>query len=106
MIITKVNAGICGFQTVVKATAKEKHKVEVALQTECPNLKPMEQELKEVDAFKECFAKVGESPVFLLTRKYCKHAACPVPTAILKGVEVAAKFALPKYVEIEIVEEV
>jgi hypothetical protein len=29
-------------------------------------------------------------------------AACPVPTAIIKEVEVAAKLALPKNVEIEL----
>ena len=102
MIVVKVNPGICGFPTVIKLNGKNRHTVEVLMQTECPNLQPMSEELKEVDAFKECFAKVGESPVFQLARRHCKHAACPVPTAILKGVEAAAKLALPKNVEIEI----
>jgi len=75
------------------------------MQTECPSLKPMAEELNEVDAYQECFAKVGESPVFQLARKHCKHAACPVPTAIIKAVEVAAKLALPKNVSIEFVAE-
>jgi hypothetical protein len=103
MVMAKVDAGICGFKTIIKATPKERQIVEISMQTECPSLKPMAEELKEVDAYKECFAKVGESPVFQLARKYCKHAACPVPTAIIKEVEVAAKLALPKNVEIELV---
>ena len=100
----KVDAGICGFKTIIKATPKERQMLDIALQTECPSLKPMAEELKEVDAYKECFAKVGESPVFQLARKYCKHAACPVPTAIIKEIEIAAKLALPKNVVFELVD--
>lgn len=103
--MAKVDAGICGFKTIIEASLKERNIVEISMQTECPSLKPMAEELKEVDAYKECFAKVGESPVFHLARKYCKHAACPVPTAIIKDVEVAAKLALPKNVVIELVTE-
>ena len=32
---------------------------------------------------------------------HCSHVACPVPTAMLKGVEVAFSLALPKEVEIK-----
>lgn len=105
MVRVKVDAGICGFKTNIQATTNADQNVEIHMQTECPNLKPMEKELTEVDAFAECFAKVGESPVFQLARKYCKHAACPVPTAIVKGIEVAAQLALPKNVEMEIIKE-
>ncbi len=103
--MARVDAGICGFKTIIEASLKERKIVEISMQTECPDLKPMAEELREVDAYKECFAKVGESPVFHLARKYCKHAACPVPTAVIKAVEVAAKLALPKNVEIELVTE-
>lgn len=40
--------------------------------------------------------------IYELAKKYCKHAACPVPSAIIKGVEVACGLALPKDVEIRI----
>jgi hypothetical protein len=102
MATAKVNAGICGFTTIIEAIPKEGQKIELSLQTDCPNLKPFAEALKEVDAYKECFAKVGESAVFQLARKYCKHAACPVPTAIIKAVEVAARLALPRNVKIEL----
>lgn len=38
-------------------------------------------------------------------RRNIKHAACPVPSAIIKGVEVACGLALPKDVEIKIAKE-
>lgn len=68
-----------------------------------PKLKPIEQELKQVDGFKVCFGKVGESGVYEVAKKYCKHPGCPVPVAIVKGIEVACGFALPKDVEIKII---
>ena len=105
MKVTKVAAGICGFHSEISASSQEGRQVDIVFRTDCPNLKPLEEELTQVDAFKECFAKVGDSPVFHLARKYCKHAACPVPTAIIKAVEVAGKLALPKDVVIEFVDD-
>ena len=105
MAIVKVNAGICGFNTLIKVSSEDMQNAVIRFETECPNLKPLEQELKEVDSFQECFAKVGASNVFEQCRKYCKHAACPVPTAIVKGIEVACGLALPKDVMIQISKE-
>ena len=102
MTTVKINAGICGFHSIIKVSAQGSRNAIVEMETECPNLKPMAAELHDVNSFQECFAKVGESPVFQLARKYCKHAACPVPTGIIKGIEVACKLALPKKVEIEL----
>ncbi|WP_206810507.1 DUF6951 family protein [Paradesulfitobacterium ferrireducens] len=101
MKVAKVKAGICGFHSEISASSQNGRQVDIIFKTECPNLQPMEKELTQVDAFKECFAKVGDSPVFHLARKYCKHAACPVPTAIIKEVEIAGKLALPQNVLIE-----
>lgn len=102
MVEVKVNAGICGFCTVIGADSEDMQNATLHIETECPNLKPLETELKEVDGFKECFAKIGESDVYKISRKYCKHAACPVPCAIIKGVEAACRLALPKDAEIKI----
>lgn len=102
MATVNVNPGVCGFSTIIKVTSDDMQHATVIMETECPNLKPMAGELKEVDGFKECFAKFGESGVFQMAKKYCKHQACPVPTAIIKGIEAACGFALPRDVEIKI----
>lgn len=78
-----VEAGICGFVTSIEAVPEERGKVRLSLETACPSLKPLVEELTLLDGMKECFAPVGDSPVFHLARKYCKHAACPVPIAIV-----------------------
>lgn len=103
-IVAKVQAGICGFHSEIKASSSDQRQVDIEFRTDCPNLKSLEEELKQVDAFKECFAKFGDSPVFQMARKYVRHAACPVPTAIIKEIEIAAKLALPQNVVIEFVD--
>ena len=103
MVEVKVNSGICGFETIINVNSEDMQNAEVKIQTQCPNLKPIEQELKEVDAFEECFTKIGgNSKVFNLAIKYCKHPGCPVASAIIKGIEVECNLALPKDVKIEI----
>ena len=103
--IVKVNPGVCGFKTVIKAVPEEKRRAALEFRTDCPNLKPLESELTTADAIKECFAKVGKNEVYELASKYCKHSACPVPAAILKGIEAACGLALPRDVVIEIKQE-
>ena len=97
-----VNPGVCGFKTAITASSEDKRHASLDIRTECPNLKPLESELNNLDAYKECFARFGSSSVFQAAAKYCKHTACPVPTAILKGIEASCGLALPRDVEIEI----
>jgi hypothetical protein len=102
MVEVKVNPGVCGLNTVIKVNSEDMQNAVIEIVTECPNIKPMEQELKEVDGYEECFSKLGDSKVYELAKKYCKHAACPVPSAIIKGIEAACGLALPKDVDIKI----
>jgi hypothetical protein len=102
MVEVRVNAGVCGFNTIIKVDSEDMQNAAVEIKTECPNIKPMEKELKEVDGFEVCFAKIGDSKVYEMAKKYCKHPACPVPAAIIKGIEVACGLALPKDVDIKI----
>ncbi|MCR3923429.1 MAG: hypothetical protein NUK65_13095 [Firmicutes bacterium] len=102
MATATVEAGVCGFSTTIEAVPEDRGNVKLIIDTACPNLKPLAQELATVNGMKECYAKIGESTVFEVTRKYCKHAACPVPTAIHKAIEVACKLALPRDVKMTI----
>ncbi len=102
MVEVNVDPGVCGLKTVIKVESDDMQNAKVEIKTQCPNLKPMEQEIKEIDAFEECFAKLGDSKVYECAKKYCKHPGCPVPSAIIKGIEVACGLALPKDVHFKI----
>lgn len=97
----KVHAGICGFCTMVTATSEDERNVQLKIVSECPNFKQLEMELTYVDAYTECFGKIGEGKIYEIFRKYCPHGACPVPCGVIKAVEISCKLALPHDVTIE-----
>ena len=102
MTKVKIDAGICGFTTSVIAQSEDMQIAKLTIRTSCPNYKPLEKELVEVDGYIECFGKLGEGEIYATCKKYCPHPACPVPSGIVKAVEVACGLALPKDVSFEI----
>ncbi len=102
MIEIKVNPGVCGLKSEITCDSDDMQTVAINFKTECPSLKPLEQELKEADGYAVCFAKYGDGEISELGRTYCKHPGCPVVAAIIKGVEAACGLALPKNAEITI----
>ena len=97
-----INPGICGFESTIFVDADENADVNIKIDSQCPHIKNMEKELKEINGYKECFTKFDSSQVYKSAVKHCKHIACPVPSGILKGIEVACGLALPKEVVIKI----
>jgi len=55
MVDVNVKAGICVFQTSIQADCQDMQNASLEIRTDCPNLKPIEQELKQVDGFKPLF---------------------------------------------------
>lgn len=100
--IVKVNPGICGFDCEITVESADGQFAVVSLKTECPSLADMDKELGKVDVYMACFGKMCDSAVYKAANRYCAHAACPIPSAILKGIEVTCGLALPKDVSFEI----
>ena len=105
MTTVTVNPGVCGFVSIITVDSEDMQNAVVDIQTECAYIKAMSKEIREVDGFTECFSRMGDGVVFSSAVKYCKHPSCPVPSAILKGIEVACGFALPRDVEFKISKE-
>lgn len=102
MVKVSLDPGICGFPIIIHASSEDMQNVKITLNTGCPNLKGINEELQNIDAFKVCFSKIGEGDIYEITKKYIPHAACPVPSAIIKAIEIAAGLALPKDVLMKI----
>lgn len=102
MTHVRVNPGVCGFVTEIFVTSEDGQMAEIDIRTECPNLQPFAEELKSADGYAECFGKLCDSRVYHAAQQYCRHPACPVPCAVLKGIEAACGLALPRDVEIHI----
>jgi hypothetical protein len=53
-------------------------------------------QLTEVDALRESTFRGEGSVIHNLAARYLSHSSCPLPSGIIKAVEVAAGLALPK----------
>jgi hypothetical protein len=104
MATAHIEAGICGFTTTVK-TRTEAGIVKLHIESDCEHIQKLAAALTEVEPFREISFR-GSGPVtYELARLHCAHAACPVPTGILKAIEVEAGLALPKDVTITVTKD-
>jgi len=96
-----INAGICGFITVVTATA-DGSAVNLKIESECKAIQELAKHLTRVDPLKEISTRRMMPLTLEMGAKYCAHAACPVPVGIIKAVEVESGLALPAEASIQL----
>ncbi len=101
MAKAEIFAGICGFNTTVQTSMNERI-CHLEIQSECTAIQRLAQNLTEVDPFKEISFRRQLPQTYEAAHQYCSHAACPVPSGIIKAIEVEAGLALPKDVTIRI----
>jgi len=95
----RIEAGICGFTTTVRAH-QDGGSVVLDVESDCEHVRRLAAALERVEPFREITFRGPGPQVLALAREHCAHAACPVPAGILKAVEVAAGLALPRDVTI------
>ncbi|QHI73111.1 DUF6951 family protein [Aminipila terrae] len=105
MVKVDVNPGACGLKTSLRMEVDGNQSLKIDIQSECPQIMAMEADLTELAGYKECFEKYSKSMIYKIADKHCRHLACPVPTAIIKGMEVAYGFNVCKDVTIHIEKE-
>ena len=96
MASTEIDSGICGFCTTVRASGDGDRVVRLQFESTCEYVQKLAEHLEEVDPYREISYR-GEGPLtFQLASQYLVHPACPVPSGIIKAVEVEAELAVPK----------
>ena len=98
----KVDAGVCGLVTVVEAILDDSQKVTLNIESDCPHVMALAEEYPESEGMMEVFLPFGESPLFKAAKNTLQHSACPVPTAIMKAIEVTCGLALPRDVTMKV----
>ena len=100
MTKVRIEPGICGFTTTVRAVADPDDETEltVSVATGCPSVKAMMEALGDsYDAYEVCLQKPGVGPFFDYAREHFPvHVSCPVINGIIKCMEVEAHLALKK----------
>ena len=99
----EVYAGVCGHSAVIDVTKVDDTHVQVVITSACDEITAMNPDLAQVQwkgKGHEVFKRMTESAVYQSAAKHIRHTACPIPTAILKAIEVEVGVALPKDVTI------
>jgi hypothetical protein len=84
-----VNSGACGFVVTITVEKNKDGKMTLALDTDCAMVKKMLEDIAILDRFAP-LAGFLKNPVYTSAAKHLKHVACPVPSGILKALEVEA----------------
>ncbi|MGE5892968.1 MAG: DUF6951 family protein [bacterium] len=95
MTTVTIHSGICGFSVTVTAEKAPDRKVRISLDTECEMVQKMTNDVSLLDMM-AAFTGFQRNAVYRSAAKHLKHVACPVPSGILKAIEVELGFALPK----------
>lgn len=100
----KVCPGVCGLESVICADSEDMVEAELTVETQCPFVRKMIESIEQpISAYEVCFGKPGKGAIYDAAESLA-HAACPVPSAVVKLLEVECGLALPKNVSFEFVE--
>ena len=109
MTKVKIEPGVCGFTTIVKAVSDPEDETDLTVHVAsgCPSIRSMMEELGEsFDAYEVCLQKPGVGPFYDYAKAHFPvHVSCPVINGILKCMEVEARLALKKDASIVFEEE-
>lgn len=103
-----VNAGICGFSTIIKAASEDNMNVDLKVVSPCEIVKELAEKYQEISPI-NAYQEIGpqkECRILAISRKVLVQKgaceACVVPAAVCKAMYVASGLALPKDVVIRI----
>lgn len=102
MARAEIDAGICGFHTTCIATKNGDGTVDLSIESGCKAVMKLAEHLQSVDPMKEVFWRRSLPRTHELAPGCLSHPACPVPSGIIKAIEVEAGLALPKDATIKV----
>ena len=82
-----VDPGACGFTSVIRAEKGRERTVDISVESGCAMVQKMAAEIARLGR-RDALAGILSNPVYLAAGRHLKHAACPVPAAVLKALEV------------------
>lgn len=102
MAKAEIDAGICGFHTTCIAAKNGDGTVHLTIESDCKAVMKLAEQLQNVDPMKEVFWRRSLPRTHELAPGCLSHPACPVPSGIIKAIEVEAGLALPKDATIKV----
>ncbi len=94
-----VNAGICGMNTEILAKPNDDGMIELDITSDCGAVKKAAKALEVVDPMEVITRGLIDNAIYVGCAGCIAHAACPIPCAMVKAVEIASDMALKKDVD-------
>ncbi len=91
-------------QAVIEVVKKDSRTYTLKISSECEMVVKLGKEVPELTMM-DAFKRIMNNPVYRKGATCLKHVACPVPSAVLKALEVEAGLNVPKDVTITFVKE-
>ncbi len=95
-----VNPGVCGMVCTIDISKIDRQQVNLKIETKCDMVREMSEQ-SAIMKLRDVLKLPVDSIVYEYASKCQLHAACPVPVAVIKAIEVEAGMALPRPVSIE-----
>lgn len=99
MTSLEIHAGACGFIIDITVAREEKGLISVIVDTRCEMVEAFVKSLSNI-AYMECLRNVPSNPVFAASFACIRHPGCPVPSGLIKAIEVEVGTSLIKDVSI------
>lgn len=100
MVYVRIESGICGLHTEVRASRTQRKGVSIALQSDCKKVTTLGDGLQKLDLMDVLKNPINKNPVYENAGRCKLHSSCPVPCGVIKAAEVELGLALMKDVRI------
>ena len=100
MITVRIESGICGLNTVVRAFKTQRKSVGIAIKSDCKQVMGLESQLRKIEMLDVIKNPINKNPIYEKAGKCNLHSSCPVPCGIIKAAEAEFGLALTKDVTI------
>ena len=100
-----VDAGVCKMRTLITAKDNGMGLIDLDIKSDCPNILKMSWRLEPMSPYAEVEAEFNKSTIYQLANDAIPHTACPVPSAMVKALEVAGDLGLKREAVIRFVED-
>ncbi len=93
-------------KTLITAVENETGMVELDIKSDCPDILKLSWKLEPVSPYSEVESEFYKSEIYRLAQETpIPHTACPVPSAMIKAIEVAGGLGLKRDVSIKFIED-
>jgi len=104
MTKVSIEPGACGMTVLVEVEKKDRSTCTLKITSECKMAEKLGKELREI-SMADAFKKLTDNPVYRKGALCLKHVSCPVPSGVLKALEVELGLNVPKDVNITFIKD-